>query len=155
MVAISQVDGKPGFISRAAGRKRSWIGAVGMDVEGNKHVLAIREGATENAAVAKELLEDLAAPPRRSRSRSLRPSESVGKASTPDAPGGYLAYEPRPWCAGRRGDCVHEKPPVFGMKNLHGGCGEPGFQLLAGHLVREPYPFMKLLYLFACGALAM
>jgi len=41
------------------------------------------------------------------------------------------------------------------MKNLHGGCGEPGFQLLAGHLVREPYPFMKLLYLFACGALAM
>ena len=49
---------------------------MGVDVEGNKHVLAIREGATENAAVAKELLEDLAAPPRRSRSRSLRPSES-------------------------------------------------------------------------------
>ena len=37
------------------------IGAVGVDVEGNKHVLAIREGATENAAVAKELLEDLVA----------------------------------------------------------------------------------------------
>ena len=45
--------------------------------------------------------------------------------------------------------------PFAGMKNLHGGRGEPGFQLLAGHLVREPYPFMKLLYLFACGALAM
>jgi hypothetical protein len=43
--------------------------------------------------------------------------------------------------------CWHEKPP--------GGCGEPGFQLLAGHLVRELYPLMKLLYLFACGALAM
>ena len=37
------------------------IGAVGVDVEGRKHVLAIREGATENAIVAKELLEDLVA----------------------------------------------------------------------------------------------
>ena len=37
------------------------IGAIGVDVEGNKHVLAIREGATENATVTKELLEDLVA----------------------------------------------------------------------------------------------
>jgi transposase-like protein len=37
------------------------IGAVGVDTEGHKHVLAIREGATENATVAKELLEDLVA----------------------------------------------------------------------------------------------
>jgi transposase-like protein len=37
------------------------IGAVGVDTEGHKHVLAIREGATENAAVAKELLEDMVA----------------------------------------------------------------------------------------------
>ncbi len=35
------------------------IGAVGVDVDGHKHVLAIREGATENATVVKELLEDL------------------------------------------------------------------------------------------------
>jgi len=35
------------------------IGAVGVDEEGHKHVLAIREGATENATVAKELLEEL------------------------------------------------------------------------------------------------
>ena len=35
------------------------IGAVGVDEKGAKHVLAIREGATENATVAKELLEDL------------------------------------------------------------------------------------------------
>jgi transposase-like protein len=34
------------------------IGAVGVDAEGHKHVLAIREGATENATVVKELLED-------------------------------------------------------------------------------------------------
>jgi putative transposase len=37
------------------------IGAVGVDEQGYKHVLAIREGATENATVAKELLEDLVA----------------------------------------------------------------------------------------------
>jgi len=37
------------------------IGAVGVDADGHKHVLAIREGATENATVVKELLEDLVA----------------------------------------------------------------------------------------------
>ena len=37
------------------------IGAVGVDIDGNKHVLAIQEGATENATVVKELLEDLVA----------------------------------------------------------------------------------------------
>jgi transposase-like protein len=37
------------------------IGAVGVDSEGNKHVLGIREGATENATVVKELLEDMVA----------------------------------------------------------------------------------------------
>ena len=31
------------------------IGAVGVDPAGHKHVLAIREGASENATVAKEL----------------------------------------------------------------------------------------------------
>lgn len=35
------------------------IGAVGVDADGAKHVLALREGATENATVVKELLEDL------------------------------------------------------------------------------------------------
>jgi putative transposase len=37
------------------------ICAVGVDAEGHKHVLGLREGATENAAVAKALLEDLVA----------------------------------------------------------------------------------------------
>jgi transposase-like protein len=32
---------------------------VGVDVEGNKHVLGIREGATENSTVITELLEDI------------------------------------------------------------------------------------------------
>jgi transposase-like protein len=36
------------------------ICAAGVDVKGNKHVLGLREGATENAEVAKALLEDLA-----------------------------------------------------------------------------------------------
>lgn len=35
------------------------ICAVGVDAEGNKHVLGFREGATENAEVATSLLEDL------------------------------------------------------------------------------------------------
>ena len=35
------------------------IGAVGVDREGHKHVLGIREGATENSTVVAELLEDI------------------------------------------------------------------------------------------------
>jgi transposase-like protein len=37
------------------------ICAVGVDAAGNEHVLGLREGATENACVAKALLEDLVA----------------------------------------------------------------------------------------------
>ena len=37
------------------------ICAVGVDSAGNKHVLGLREGATENAEIAKALLEDLVA----------------------------------------------------------------------------------------------
>jgi len=37
------------------------IGAVGVDMDGHKHVLGIREGATENATVVTELLEDIVA----------------------------------------------------------------------------------------------
>lgn len=35
------------------------ICAVGVDAQGNKHVLGLQEGVTENAAVAKALLEEL------------------------------------------------------------------------------------------------
>jgi transposase-like protein len=35
------------------------IGAIGVDVEGRKHLLGIQEGATENAAAVKDLLERL------------------------------------------------------------------------------------------------
>ena len=35
------------------------IGAVGVDRDGHKHVLGLREGATENAVVVKALLEEL------------------------------------------------------------------------------------------------
>jgi len=37
------------------------IGAIGVDAEGRKHVLGLREGATENAVVVKDLLSDLVA----------------------------------------------------------------------------------------------
>ncbi len=37
------------------------LAAVGVDVEGNKHVLGLREGASENATVTTALLEDLVA----------------------------------------------------------------------------------------------
>lgn len=37
------------------------IAAVGVDQAGHKHVLGVREGATENAAATKDLLEDLVA----------------------------------------------------------------------------------------------
>jgi len=37
------------------------LAAVGVDVQGRKHVLALREGATENAAAAKDLLQHLVA----------------------------------------------------------------------------------------------
>ena len=37
------------------------IGAVGVDAEGRKHVLGIREGATENATVVMELLQEIVA----------------------------------------------------------------------------------------------
>ena len=41
--------------------EHTMIGAVGVDVMGHKHVLGIREGATENATVVTELLQDIAA----------------------------------------------------------------------------------------------
>jgi putative transposase len=42
------------------------LAAVGVDSQGNKHVLGLREGASENAVVVQELLEDLVA-------RGIRP----------------------------------------------------------------------------------
>jgi hypothetical protein len=39
------------------------LAAVGIDVDGEKHPLGLREGATENAAACKALLEDLIVAP--------------------------------------------------------------------------------------------
>lgn len=41
---------------------RQMIAVIGIDREGKKHVLGLREGATENATVVRELLEDLGLP---------------------------------------------------------------------------------------------
>mgnify|MGYP005842764681 FL=1 len=37
------------------------LGGIGVDSDGGKHVLGLREGATENAVVVKDLLSDLVA----------------------------------------------------------------------------------------------
>ena len=41
--------------------EHTMIGAVGVDSEGNKHVLGLREGATENSTVVTALLEEIVA----------------------------------------------------------------------------------------------
>jgi putative transposase len=41
--------------------KHHVLAAIGVDSTGHKHVLGLREGASENAVVARELLEDLVA----------------------------------------------------------------------------------------------
>lgn len=59
------------------------ICAVGVDAEGHKHVLGLREGATENAVVAKSLLEDLVArglDPKRRRLFVIDGSKALRKA---------------------------------------------------------------------------
>ena len=47
------------YVDRLIFGDYTMIGAIGVDVEGNKHVLGIREGATENSTVITELLEDI------------------------------------------------------------------------------------------------
>ena len=59
------------------------ICAVGVDADGHKHVLGIREGATENAENAKSLLEDLVArglDPKRRRLFVIDGSKALRKA---------------------------------------------------------------------------
>ena len=41
--------------------EHTMIGAVGVDTEGRKYVLGIREGATENSTAVTELLQDIVA----------------------------------------------------------------------------------------------
>lgn len=55
MVAI-YIDG---IILGSGQRKHHVLTALGVDESGRKHVLGLREGASENAAVVKALLEDL------------------------------------------------------------------------------------------------
>ena len=40
-------------------RYMAMVGAVGIDVDGNKHVLGVADGATENAAIVQTLLDNL------------------------------------------------------------------------------------------------
>lgn len=59
------------------------VSAIGVDAEGCKHVLGLTEGATENAVVVKELLEDLVArgvKPERKRLFVIDGSKALRKA---------------------------------------------------------------------------
>ena len=59
------------------------LAAVGVDCQGNKHVLGLRDGASENAVVVKELLEDLVArgiPPGRRRLFVIDGSKALRQA---------------------------------------------------------------------------
>ena len=57
------------FLSRAS--------AIGVDTEGYKHVLGLRDGASENQIVCKALLEDLV-------ERGLSPVPSIYSSARPE-----------------------------------------------------------------------
>jgi hypothetical protein len=73
---------------------RQMMAVIGIDREGMKHVLGLREGATENATVVRELLEDLA---RRgvdfTRARSLRARWGQGIAYSGEESGGRQRFD--------------------------------------------------------------
>jgi transposase-like protein len=62
-----------GIILGTGESKHHVLTALGVDSEGNKHVLGLREGASENAAVVKGLLEDLV-------ERGVKPHDEQGRA---------------------------------------------------------------------------
>ena len=90
------------------------LGAVGVDVEGKKHVLGVREGASENAEVARALLEDLVVRARGHRasaavcvggSKALRSAlDQVFGASIPSS-GAGRATRPGTWWGTCRRSC--------------------------------------------------
>ncbi len=57
---LSELDLCAMLIDGTPVKGRQMMAAIGLDREGKKHVLGLREGATENATVVRELLEDLA-----------------------------------------------------------------------------------------------
>jgi len=60
-----------GIILGTGENKHHVLTALGVDAEGNKHVLGLREGASESAAVVKGLLEDLV-------ERGVKPHDEQG-----------------------------------------------------------------------------
>lgn len=61
-----------GIVLGTGENKHHVLTALGVDAEGNKHVLGLREGASENAAVVKALLEDLV-------QRGVKPHDEHGR----------------------------------------------------------------------------
>jgi len=56
---LEEIDLRVVMIDGIGFRDHTILVALGIDSEGNKHILGIREGTTENATVAKALLSDL------------------------------------------------------------------------------------------------
>ncbi len=56
---LDELDLRVVMIDGKAFRKHCLLVALGLDSKGQKHVLGVREGTTENASVAKALLRDL------------------------------------------------------------------------------------------------
>jgi transposase-like protein len=56
---LDDVDVRIVVIDGMAFREHTVLIALGIDADGKKHVLGLREGNTENARVAKALLRDL------------------------------------------------------------------------------------------------
>jgi transposase-like protein len=89
------------------------IAAIGVDTEGSKHILGLREGASENKVVAKALLEDLVERglnPERRRLFVIDGSKALRRAI--DA--------------------------VFGSDNLVQRCRKPKERNVLGYLPEEP-----------------
>ena len=57
---LSQIDFVAVYMDGIIVAKHHVIAAVGVDVQGNKHVLGLAPGSSENAKVVKDLLSDLA-----------------------------------------------------------------------------------------------
>jgi hypothetical protein len=112
------------------------IAAIGVDAEGNKDVLGLREGATENAIVVKALLEDLV-------ERGVTPGHRTPLAPiTSGSPAGREAFTARPMAQARATSRTQRRSSV-----KRGGGGDyryvVSFQAGYGPSKRGPLKWMR------------
>ena len=97
------------------------MAAIGIDVQGKKHVLGLWHGATENAAVVKDLLEDLVA-------RGLESERKILVVLDGTKALCKWCWEKTGWCSAaasiKHAMCWNNCPKRNRLKPA-GGCGEP------------------------------